>query len=128
MAQLTISEHITAPPELVFGVASDFQLEDAPQVSRFDPPHGYVLECSAGGCDVRVQHKFVGDIAGTHVRLTLETVPRNWRAKLFERLFTTRALRNCLVADLEDLKRVAEAKAREEESAGKSSPHAPQEA
>jgi hypothetical protein len=111
MAQLTVSEHIGAPPELVFRLASKFQADVAPhqQVTRLDPPHGFVLETRAGGCDLRVQHKFVGDIAGTHVRLTLETVPRTWRAKLLAPLFTTRALRKHLIADLQDLKRAAEA-------------------
>lgn len=151
MPQFTISEHIVAPPEVVFEVAHDFHraaehiqgiescevLTDGPigvgtrfretrimfgkpsteemEITAFDPPHSFVLESDSCGAHFSVEHRFVGDISGTNVRMNFDTRPQTFLAKLFSPLgwLMIKSMKKLVAADLADLKRVAEQRARE---------------
>lgn len=155
MANFSMSEHVTAPPEVVFDVAADLHsaaeniqgieslevLTDGPvgvgtrfretrvmmgkssteemEITAFDPPHSYVVETESCGCHFRCEYRFVGDISGTNVRLTMETAPLTFFAKLMAPLSALMMgpMKKCIAADLADLKSVAESKAKQLESA-----------
>lgn len=155
MAKFSMSEHVTAPPEVVFEVASDFHnaaenvqgidslevLTDGPigvgtrfretrvmlgkasteemEVTAFDPPHSYVVETESCGCHFRCEYRFVGDISGTNLRLTMDTSAISLFAKLMSPLSALMMgpMKKCIAADLEDVKSVAESRARQLENA-----------
>ena len=148
MAKLSMREHIEAPPEVVFEIASDFYhaaeniqgieslevLDGGPigvgtrfretrvmfgkasteemEITGFDPPHSYTVEGESCGAHFLFEYRFEGDIAGTNVRLEVETRPLSLFAKLMSPLsgLMIGAMRKCISADLEDVKRVAEEK------------------
>lgn len=155
MANFTMSEHVTAPPEVVFEVASNFEqaaetiqgiesleiLTEGPigvgtrfretrvmfgkrateelEITAFDPPHSYVVEGESCGGHYRFEYRFVGDIAGTNVRLNVETRAISFFAKLMSPLapLMIGPMKKCIAADLEDVKATAELKARQLEQA-----------
>jgi len=155
MAKFLMSEHVNAPPEVVFEVASDFRraaqhiqgieslevLTEGPigvgtrfretrvmlgkssteemEITEFDAPRRYVVECDSCGGHFRAEYRFIGDIAGTHVRLEFDTYPISFVAKLMSPLskLMMGPMKKCIGADLEDLKSVAEAKAKQLEEA-----------
>ena len=155
MANLSMSEHIEAPPEVVFEVASDFRnaaeniqgieslevLNDGPigegtrfretrvmlgkesteemEITVFDPPHSYTVEGESCGARFLFEYRFVGDIAGTNVRLEVETRPVSLFAKLMSPLsgLMIGSMRKCIASDLADVKSIAESKARQLEEA-----------
>ena len=92
----------------VMGKSSTEEME----ITAFDPPHGYTVECETCGALYRSQYTFVGDIAGTHVRLETNCKPITLLAKLMSPLskLMMGTMKKCLDDDLEDLKRVAEAR------------------
>lgn len=152
MAKFSMSEHVTAPPEVVFAVASDFRhaaeqiqgieslevLTAGPigvgtrfretrtmfgkssteemQITEFDAPHSYVVETESCGCHFRCEYRFVGDIAGTNVRLNFETTALTLFAKLMSPLSALMMgpMKKCVNADLLDVKRVAEERAKQQ--------------
>ena len=149
MTNFSMSEHVTAPPEVVFDVASDFRhaanfiqgidslevLTDGPigvgtrfretrvmfgkksteemEITEFDAPHRYVVEGESCGGHYRFEYRFVGDIAGTNIRLNVETRALSFFAKLMSPLskLMMGPMKKCIAADLEDVKSLAEAKA-----------------
>lgn len=155
MATFSMSEHVTAPREVVFDVAADFHnaadniqgieslevLTDGPigvgtrfretrvmmgksateemEISVFDPPHSYTVETESCGCHFRCEYRFVGDISGTNVRLTMESSALTLLAKLMSPLSALMMgpMKKCIAADLADLKSVAESKAKQLENA-----------
>lgn len=155
MAKFSMTEHITAPPEVSFEVAADFHnaadniqgidslevLTDGPigvgtrfretrvmfgkksteelKITAFDAPHSYVVEGESCGGHYRFEYRFVGDIAGTNVRLNVETRAISLFAKLMTPLagLMVGPMKKCIAADLEDVKAVAESKARQLENA-----------
>ena len=151
MANFSMSEHVTAQPEVVFDVAADFHnaadniqgidslevLTDGPigvgtrfretrvmmgkssteemEITQFDAPHNYVLETQSCGCHFRCEYRFVGDISGTNVRLTMDTKALSLFSKLMAPLSSLMMgpMKKCIAADLADLKSVAESRARQ---------------
>ena len=85
------------------------------EVTLFDEPHRYVVESASCGMHYRAEYTFVADIAGTHVRLEMESHPANLMAKLLAPLMTLVGgpMKKLLAADLQDVKTVAEAKTRQ---------------
>jgi carbon monoxide dehydrogenase subunit G len=150
MAKFSMSEHIEAPPEVVFEVASDFRnaaanisniealevLDDGlirvgtrfretrimfgkesseeMEITGFDPPRSYTVEGESCGGHFRFEYRFVGDIAGTNVRVEVETRPISLFAKLMTPLSSLMivTMKKCIAADLNDLKHVAKEKAK----------------
>lgn len=100
-----------AETRVLLGKESTEELE----FTQFDPPHGYVVECESCGMHYRSAFHFVADIAGTHVRVEIEARPRSWLAKMLYPLtrFLLRPMLACIERDLDDLKVVAEGKAKE---------------
>ncbi len=96
---------------VLFGKEATQELE----VAAFDEPHGYTVDCESCGLRYRAAYHFGGDIAGTHVRLEVDCQPVTWMAKLMSPLsrLMMRPRIKCIEADLEDLKTVAEAKAKQ---------------
>ena len=94
---------------LMFGKESTEEME----VTAFDPPHGYTVECESCGCHYRAEYFLVGDIAGTHVRVTFTTRPLTLVAKLMSPLaiLMIGPMKKCIEADLDDLQAVAESRA-----------------
>jgi len=155
MAKFSMREHINAPPEIVFEVASDFHhaaeniegienlevLTDGPigvgtrfretrvmfgkssteelEITEFDAPHSYVVASDSCGAHFRAEYRFVGDIAGTHVRLEFDCQPVTLVAKLMSPLswLMMGPMKKCIAADLNDLKRIAEERAKQAETA-----------
>ncbi|MCA9230205.1 MAG: SRPBCC family protein [Planctomycetales bacterium] len=96
---------------VMFGKQNTEELE----ITAFDEPRGYVVECDSCGAHYRSEYKFVADIAGTHVRLELDCRPVSLLARLMAPLSALMmgSVKKCLTADLEDLKQAAEARERE---------------
>ena len=155
MSKISISEHVTAPPEVVFEVASDFAhaasniqgidhlelLTDGPvgvgtrfretrtmmgkssteemEITVFDPPSSYVVETESCGCHYRCEYRFVGDIAGTNVRLDIDTQPQTVLARLMSPLsgLMLGPMKKLIATDLADLKQAAETRARQTQKA-----------
>ena len=91
---------------MMFGTASTEEMD----VTAFDPPHGYTVECESCGAQCRADYHLVSDIAGTHVRLDFIVRPISLLAKLvspFSRLML-RPMKKMMEADLDDLKAIAE--------------------
>ena len=87
------------------------------EITAFDPPEGYTVENDACGMHYRAEYRFIPDIAGTHLRVTFDTRPVTFLAKLMSPLamLMTGSLKKCIDASLEDLKVAAEAAARPDE-------------
>jgi len=151
MPKFSMGEHIDAPSEVVFSVASDFHhaaenihgieslevLTDGPigvgtrfretrlmfgktateemEITAFDVPHSYVVEGESCGGHYRFEYRFVGDIAGTHVRLEVEMRAISFFAKLMSPLsmLMLGSMKKCIAADLEDVKKIAESRAQQ---------------
>jgi len=94
---------------VMFGKESTEEME----ITAFDPPQGYIVEAEMCGAHFRSEYRFISDIAGTHMRITVETHPVTMVAKLMSplSLLMVGQMKKCIDADLEDIKRVAEAKA-----------------
>ena len=94
---------------IMFGKEATEEME----VTAFDPPRGYTVECESCGCLYHAEYYLVGDIAGTHVRLTVTTRPVTLAAKLMSplALLMSGPMKKCMEADLDDLRAVAESRA-----------------
>ena len=94
---------------VMFGKESTEEME----ITAFDPPKGYTVEADTCGAHYRAEYRFISDIAGTHMRISFETQPVTMVAKLMSplALLMMGPMKKCIDADLEDIKRVAEAKA-----------------
>jgi hypothetical protein len=96
---------------IMYGKQSTEELE----VTAFDEPHGYTVECQSCGCYFRSKYFMVGDIAGTHVRMEMDCQPISLFAKLMSPIsrLMMGSVKKCIEADLEDLRVVAEDKAKQ---------------
>jgi hypothetical protein len=83
------------------------------QVTACDAPHRFSLEAKSCGVLFASEHRFIPDIAGTLVELTLTTKPISLMAKLMKPLsgLMLGPMKKCVEADLDDLKAVAEQRA-----------------
>jgi len=83
------------------------------QVTAFDAPHRFTLEANTSGVLFASAHRFIPDIAGTLVELTLTMTPVSRLAKLMKPLsgLMLAPMKKCIEADLEDLKAIAEQRA-----------------
>ena len=95
----------------MFGKESTEELE----ITAFEPNQGYTIECDSCGAHYRAEYKFVGDISGTHLQLTLDTRAISLFAKLMSPLsfLMVGSMKKMVEADLDDIKKVAEEKAKE---------------
>jgi carbon monoxide dehydrogenase subunit G len=93
---------------VMFGKESTEEME----ITAFDPPHGYTVGADSCGCRYCAEYRLVADIAGTHVRLLISTQPITLTAKLMSPLsfLMSGSMKMLIAADLEDVKRIAEAK------------------
>jgi carbon monoxide dehydrogenase subunit G len=96
----------------MFGKENSEEME----VTAFDPPHGYTVDCESCGCHYRAKYSLVSDIAGTHVRLEFDYRAVSILAKLFSPFSKLMMGPMCkmMEADLDDLKTIAEARARKQ--------------
>ena len=95
----------------MFGKESSEEME----VTAFDAPHGYTVECDSCGSHCRAEYQLVADIAGTHIRLDFDVRPVSFMAKLFTPLswLMLGSMKKMAATDLEDLKAVAEVRSKE---------------
>ena len=79
--------------------------------TAFDPPQGFTLEALSHGARIVSVHRFIPDIAGTLVELTIRTKAQSLLARLYAPLgwVIFCALKQPLEADLDDLRQAAEA-------------------
>lgn len=96
---------------VMFGKSSSEEME----VTAFNRPHGYTVECESCGGHYKAEYRLVSDIAGTHVRLDFDVRPLSFLAKLFSPLsrLMLGPMKKVIEADLDDLKAIAEIRARE---------------
>lgn len=89
------------------------QTTEEMEITDYDPPEGYVVECDSCGSRFRSELKLISDISGTHLRMTIETQPVTLMARLMSPLGSLMigSMRKCIETDLADIKRVAEANA-----------------
>ncbi len=83
------------------------------QVSSFEPPRGFELETLTRGMRITSSQRFLPDISGTLVEVTLEAKPASLAARLwapFGKLLL-RSTKPVVEAALEDLKAIAEQRA-----------------
>lgn len=94
---------------VMFGKESTEEME----ITTFKPPESYTVESDSCGAHYRAEFRFISDIAGTHLRVTFDTRPVNFLAKLMWPLamLMTGPMKKCIDADLEDIKVAAEAAA-----------------
>ena len=93
----------------MFGVRATEEVE----ITRFDPPQGYVVECESGGTYFTTEFLLIPDIHGTHLRVNCQAKPLTILAKLIfpVAMFMSNTTQKCIDAVLEDVKRVAETNA-----------------
>ena len=92
---------------VVFGKESTEEME----ITAFKPPEGYTVEADTCGAHYRVEYRLIPDIAGTHLRVTVDARPVTLLAKLMSPLaiLMTGSMKKCVDANLEDIKTAAEA-------------------
>ncbi len=91
---------------VMFGRESTEELE----ITAFDIPHNYAIECDSCGCHLLAKYQFIPDIAGTHVRVTFDSSPVTIFAKLMSPLaiLMSGPMKKMIDKDLDDLKTTAE--------------------
>ncbi len=94
----------------MFGKQSSVEME----ITAFDRLHGYTVEGTTCGSRYRAAYHLLSDIAGTHVRLEIETQPIHFLAKLVAPLacLMQGSMKKCLLNDLEDIQAVLATKVR----------------
>jgi hypothetical protein len=82
-------------------------------LTAFGPPHSFTLEALSCGARIVSVHRFIPDIAGTLVELTCSTKAESLRARLLAPLgwLLFKVMAKPIDADLEDLRKAAEARA-----------------
>lgn len=93
----------------MFGKESTEEFE----VTALDAPHGFDVQAHTCGMLFTSRHRFVPDISGTLVELTLESKPQSIFARLMAPLGKVMmgSMKKLIDADLEDLKAIAEQRA-----------------
>lgn len=83
---------------------------DELEITQFDPPHGYVVECESSGTHFRTEFQLIPDIYGTHLRVNCDAQPKTIVAKMLFPIatFMSNTTQKCIDAVLEEIKRVAE--------------------
>ena len=81
------------------------------EITGFDPPHSYTVECHAHGTHFLSVYTFEPEHDGTNVTVTFDATPQSLGAKLLAPLSFVmfRATKKCLVADVDDLQKHLEA-------------------
>ena len=95
----------------VFGKETSEELE----ITSFEPNQGYTIECESCGAHYRAEYKFVGDISGTHLQLSMDSRAVSLMAKLMSpfSFLMVGSMKKMVEADLDDIKKVAEERAKE---------------
>jgi len=80
------------------------------EITAFDPPHSYTVECDSCGSHFRSEFRFIPDVSGTTIELLLDTRANTLLAKLMSPLglLMMGSMRKIIQADLDDIKRAAE--------------------
>jgi hypothetical protein len=83
------------------------------EVMAYDRPHCLVTQATCCGAVFTNEQRFIPDIAGTLVELTLTTKAVSLLARLMQPLgaLMMGSMKKCIDADLEDLKAIAEQRA-----------------
>ncbi|TWU20055.1 SRPBCC family protein [Bythopirellula polymerisocia] len=87
------------------------QATEEMEFTAFDEPHGYTVECNSCGAHYVATYELIPDIWGTTVKLDFDCQAMTLLAKAISplSLFMMGPMKKCIAADLEDIKRVAEA-------------------
>ena len=110
-------------PEGTVGVGTRFretrvlfgrEATEVMEVTEFEAPHRYLLKAESHGCRYLSELRFEEEDGGTRATMTFNADPLTFFAKVMSFLtgpIMKSTLRKCVVKDLEDLKKVAEAPA-----------------
>ncbi len=81
-------------------------------VTAFDEPHGYTVECDSCGAHYVAAYELIPDIWGTTVNLEVDCHATTLLAKAMTplSLLMMGPMKKCMAADVDDIKRLAEAR------------------
>lgn len=81
------------------------------EITAFDPPHGYTVECDSCGAHYKTLHTLTPDVWGTTVEILFDCQATSLVAKLMSplSLLMLGPMKKCIATHLADIKRVAEA-------------------